>query len=77
MEQEQARPRAEQERAQQQAILQQRAAEQEQARQQAILQRQQAEQEQHRAEQQQTERQRPQRLPDCRSLPPGLQQNCR
>ena len=71
------RQQAEQERAQQQAILQQRVAEQEQARQQAILQRQQAEQERHRAEQQQTERQRPQRLPDCRSLPPGLQQNCR
>lgn len=76
MEQEQ-RKRAEQERAQQQVILQRQQAEQERAQQQAILQRQQAEQERHRAEQQQTERQRPQRLPDCRSLPPGLQQNCR
>jgi hypothetical protein len=82
MEQDQVRQRGEQERAQRQRM------EREQARQQAIEQRQRMEQDQvrqraiHQQQQQQPqqvqqENQRKRRIPDCKSLPPGQQQECR
>ena len=68
---EQARRQAERE-AQRQAEQAQRQAEREQARQQAAQQ-----QQQQRQQQAEQERQRRRNLPECKSLPPGQQQECR